>query len=597
MRCVRTATHGLDLPTASRWISRLQTRTLVSVVGRRCTSLAIPTLRWQTCRTFSHASHISINGDPFEYDTGRWLVNEPLRRAERKRVFDIAGLCHLAAQSVGRNADDVLSLDKIGEGGFNRVFLVTMRDGFKMVARVPYPIATPKYLAVASEAATLSFLRSEAGLPVPEVYGYSPSAENAARTEYIFMEYVEGVNLGDIWFGLEGEDVFSDLFGQLAVLEAKMMSIPFPAGGSLYFASDLANAPGRVPAGIALNDKQRYCVGPDMHHDLWYGRRLMLEVNRGPYEDARAALDTGAQKELAYLEQYAKPLLPFHRSRRYVYNYRKQLPSDHIDLLGRYLDIVPPIISHDPALVRFCIRHPDLRPSNIIVAPSPDTGSYTIKSLIDWQYTSILPLFLQAGIPDEFQNYGDPVSDSGSPPRPPEEFDSMDEREREAEMERYRRRLVHFHYVNSTAKNNKAHYEALTSPGGTPRRRLFHHARDLWLGESVDLKVALMDAAEQWETLTGGTNPCPFAFDPEDVQKTRKLATELDQVDQAMEAWRSLVGVAGPEAWVPAEHYEEAMFRNREMKANALENAQSAGERKELEAHWPFDDMDEENYM
>lgn len=73
-----------------------------------------------------------------------------------------------------------------------------MRDGFQMVARIPYPATTSEYFAVASEVATMALLRSS-GLPIPEVYGYSPVPDNAAETEYIFMEFVQGTSLSDIW--------------------------------------------------------------------------------------------------------------------------------------------------------------------------------------------------------------------------------------------------------------------------------------------------------------------------------------------------------------------------------------------------------------
>jgi hypothetical protein len=53
---------------------------------------------------------------------------------------------------------------------------------------------TPKYFAVASEVATMTLLRSS-GLPIPKVYGYSPVPDNAAETEYIFMEFVQGTGL------------------------------------------------------------------------------------------------------------------------------------------------------------------------------------------------------------------------------------------------------------------------------------------------------------------------------------------------------------------------------------------------------------------
>lgn len=49
------------------------------------------------------------------------------------------------------------------------------------------------------------FLRSH-GIPVPKIYGYSAVADNPAGTEYIFMELVQGQNLGDIWFTLSEQE-------------------------------------------------------------------------------------------------------------------------------------------------------------------------------------------------------------------------------------------------------------------------------------------------------------------------------------------------------------------------------------------------------
>lgn len=166
---------------------------------------------------------------------------------------------------------------KLAEGGGNRAFLITMRGGFQMLARIPYPATIPKYFAVASEAATMALLRSS-GLPVPEVYGHSPAPDNAAETEYIFMEFVQGTDLSDVWFDLGERDIVS-VTRQLAELEAKIMSIAFPAGGSLYYTKDLEKLAGRP--GITLEDA-RFCVGPDARPSLWYGRRSRLDVDRGP---------------------------------------------------------------------------------------------------------------------------------------------------------------------------------------------------------------------------------------------------------------------------------------------------------------------------
>ena len=99
-----------------------------------------------------------------------------------------------------------------------------------MVACIPYTVTAPKYFAVASEVATMALLRSS-GLPIPEVYGYSPSPDNA-ETEYIFMGFVEGIQLSNVWFDLKEGDIIS-ITRELAELESKMMSVTFPTGGSL----------------------------------------------------------------------------------------------------------------------------------------------------------------------------------------------------------------------------------------------------------------------------------------------------------------------------------------------------------------------------
>ena len=166
---------------------------------------------------------------------------------------------------------------KLAEGGFNRTFLITMHDGFEMVARIPYPVTVPKFYATASEVATMRFLHSS-GLPVPEVYDYSPSSDNAARTEYIFMEFTRGTKLSDVWLELEEPDIVSVL-RQLVQLESRLMSIPFPGGGSLYYTNDLGKVEGAT--GIPLSD-ERFCVGPDTRVNMWYGRRSQLDVDRGP---------------------------------------------------------------------------------------------------------------------------------------------------------------------------------------------------------------------------------------------------------------------------------------------------------------------------
>ena len=132
----------------------------------------------------------------------------------------------------------------------------------------------------------MDFLRSK-GLPIPKVYAYSYTSKNEAETEYILMEYVEGTDLSQIWFDLKKDEIIS-LMDQLAKVESVMMSISFPAGGSIYYARDLKELSGNE--GIPLDEqiesvsleKERFCIGPDLSVPLWYGRREQLNVFRGP---------------------------------------------------------------------------------------------------------------------------------------------------------------------------------------------------------------------------------------------------------------------------------------------------------------------------
>lgn len=96
----------------------------------------------------------------FQYTSGRWLqvsvilrshlnaeepnnsYNESKRPRERYLPFNITELSKFVAASVGRKSD-VQSINKLAEGGFNRVCVLIMRDGFQLIARLPYPITQP----------------------------------------------------------------------------------------------------------------------------------------------------------------------------------------------------------------------------------------------------------------------------------------------------------------------------------------------------------------------------------------------------------------------------------------------------------------------
>lgn len=213
--------------------------------------------------------------------------NEQKRFRERVRTFDVSALQQLAAVAVARKFEDILSITKLGEGAANRAFVITFRDGFRLVARVPYPVTQPGKLVVASEAATMTLLSSK-GIPVPRIYGYCATAENPAGTEYIFMEFSQGKELGTVWFQMSESDRLR-FVKSLVDLETRMFSIPLPASGSLYFRRDLPSAAQKIA--VNQGDPEQpdsLCIGPSTSLDLWYGRRGELDVERGPCKSTTA---------------------------------------------------------------------------------------------------------------------------------------------------------------------------------------------------------------------------------------------------------------------------------------------------------------------
>ena len=150
--------------------------------------------------------------------------------------------------------------------------------------------------------------------------------------------------------------------------------------------------------------------------------------------------------------------------------------------------------------------------------------------------------------------------------------------------------------MKNTEELNKLHYAALMEPMNKLRRRLFEVASWPWLGETLELKYELIKAAENWETLTGGSSPCPVVFETDDVRETKRLDAEQRRAMRNLEFCQMMVGCA-EEGWVPVEDYRAATSRNKYVKEKTLALADSEEERAEITEHWVFDDMDEEEYM
>ena len=223
--------------------------------------------------------------DLFSYTSGRFLFNEELRLRERYVKFDTDGLLREVERHLGPSHGRAAHIAKMAEGGFNRVFRVMMDDGFEVVAKIPYPVAGPKYYATASEAASLRFLYSK-GIPVPKLYGYSPLESNPAGVEYIIMEKASGVGLETTWPSM-GKRERHKLASSFVEIEKEFFDLPFRSIGSIYFKTDVSSElqdPLYGAGAERSEDAEMFCIGPIADYMFWHGRRASLDLYRGPCE-------------------------------------------------------------------------------------------------------------------------------------------------------------------------------------------------------------------------------------------------------------------------------------------------------------------------
>lgn len=299
----------------------------------------------------------------------------------------------------------------------------------------------------------------------------------------------------------------------------------------------------------------------------------------------------GAEKEIKYLESHGQPLQSFNPVRRETYDYEKQNPNDHIKNLQNYLQIVPCLIPLRKELHRATIRHPDLQLGNILVSED-----LKIVGLIDWQHSVVLPLFLQCGIPNTFQNYGDVVSESLRTPRLPPGYDQLSEAEQQSQFELFQRRSIHHTYVEKTKFLNPPHHNAMTTEYSVTRRRIYDHARSPWEGDNTNLKADLMNLQQSWPKMfPDQKDTCPLQYSDAEMAECRHLHAADEESDQQLEDTRNYVGV-GPEGWVPNEFYDEAKQAAEKLFEQILEASEPGAEREAVRANWVFRDFDESEY-
>ena len=231
------------------------------------------------------------------YTSGRWLNRDELELSSRHIVLDFSALGDKAISLCPR-ATKIVKCEK-REGGFNRVFLLTMDTGSCVVAKLPTSIAGPPRLRNNSEVATITYceadlhasflemrlicsligvasvVQSKISLPIPKILDWNDDPSNPIGTVYIIQEHAVGVQLHQVWPEMNSEQhMLCTKMLSLAIRD--MVSLGFPAYGSLYFSN------GPLEPNVKVPFDPGFCIGPHCSPVFWNRSPGELELYGGP---------------------------------------------------------------------------------------------------------------------------------------------------------------------------------------------------------------------------------------------------------------------------------------------------------------------------
>ncbi|GKZ24427.1 hypothetical protein AbraIFM66951_010481 [Aspergillus brasiliensis] len=432
-----------------------------------------------------------------------------------------------------------------------------MENGREILARIPNPNAGHPQRVVASEVATLDFLRNVLDIPVPRVLSWSsPSQHNPVGAEYIFVERVKGRQLSEVW-GAMSEAQHFGLVKSLVEIEQKLVNVKFPLHGSLYYKSTCDHGRNAAdPIGPAKKDTSDFIIGPTTQRSFWEDEKGELDIDQGPWGTAQEYISSIANREIAVIQNLG-PSISSNMS--ILLGKTKQSRDEHVHLLKQFLRVLPHILPPQETL-RPALLHHDLHSDNIFVDFSDPTK---ISSIIDWQGVYAAPLFLQAKFPSIF-DCEDPYTWGAVQPKLPKDFDTLSQSEKElAEDTLVRLRLKKF-YELASRKFNQPLVKAMdvTRNDDDPTTFIFHIVGQSSQDGPLPLKELLIQIYEKWDQIMerrGLATPCPISFTEDEIDKSRQQVKEWAD---AYSEFNSLqTNIIGKDGWVSHEEYNEALRR------------------------------------
>ncbi|GES57339.1 aminoglycoside phosphotransferase [Aspergillus terreus] len=230
-------------------------------------------------------------------------------------------------------------------------------------------------------------------------------------------------------------------------------------------------------------------------------------------------------------------------------------PRAHLDLLEKYLSVVPCLMDVDPVLCRPTLWHGDLHSSNFFVENNK------ITAVIDWQGSWAGPLYLQAQ-PSPLIDYQGSIL-----LRRPDNFDHLDP-ERQAQIKRQIFKSTLFQlYLMETEKRNPLLAKAFHLDHGKTRRLPVELAGNTWDDEIVSFRESLINVERHWHDLSP-QGDCPYHFTEEEL---RSHAADAEGWNEGQDFFDDIDSIVKRDGWTHPETFDAAFNFFSELRKLGLE--------------------------
>lgn len=173
-------------------------------------------------------------------------------------------------------------------------------------------------------------------------------------------------------------------------------------------------------------------------------------------------------------------------------------------------------IAESPTLLRHAqpiLCHPDFHPGNIFVTHEDPT---VIRSIIDWQFTSIMPRFTQVRWPLLLTPPEDYRTGMSSPELPPE-YDSVADSDHGAGKQKQAEAMRTKCYEAALVKTHLDSYLALTETDAAIRQ-LFMSSPCTYREGILPVRDSLIKIYRNWSKL-GFQGTCPYRFTQGEISR------------------------------------------------------------------------------